>query len=157
MIFSFYKIQDYCSKNLPKVLLFFSFTTISSVSSAANTNGYKKHSKASQNPLRLNIYIHLFRYILNLLEMHFFFSLRNCINPFLRVSKKAAALSVMIFYHSQSRTSSATTCQSIYAVVPKCLHKTRTGRSAASFVYTSANITLAQPVLPAIDSKTFTD
>ena len=35
--------------------------------------------------------------------------------------------------------------------------KTRTGRSAASFVYTSANITLAQPVLPAIDSKTFTD
>ena len=35
--------------------------------------------------------------------------------------------------------------------------KTRTGRSAASFVCTSANITLAQPVLPAIDSKTFTD
>jgi len=34
---------------------------------------------------------------------------------------------------------------------------TRTGRSAASFVCTSANITLAQPVLPAIDSKTFTD
>ena len=75
MIFSFYKIQDYCSKNLPKVLLFFSFTTISSVSSAANTHEYKKHSKASQNPLRLNIYIHLFRYILDLLETHFFFSL----------------------------------------------------------------------------------
>ena len=35
--------------------------------------------------------------------------------------------------------------------------KTRTGRSAASFVCASANITLAQPVLPAIDSKTFTD
>ena len=75
MIFSFYKIQDYCSKNLPKVLLFFSFSTISSVSSAAHTNEYKKHSKASQNLLRLNIYIHLFRYIPDLLETHFFFSL----------------------------------------------------------------------------------
>ena len=41
-------------------------------------------------------------------------------------------------------------CQNVYT-------KTRTGRSAASFVYTSVNITLAQPVLPAIDSKTFTD
>ena len=35
----------------------------------------KKHSKASQNLLRLNIYIHLFRYIPNLLETHFSFSL----------------------------------------------------------------------------------
>ena len=75
MIVSFCKIQDYCSKNLPKVLLFFSFTAISSISPEANTDEYKKHSKASQNPLRLNIYIHLFRYIPDLLETHFFLSL----------------------------------------------------------------------------------
>ena len=49
-------------------------------------------------------------------------------------------------------------CQLCATIVPNHFHfKTRTGRSAASFVYTSANITLAQPVLPAIDSKTFTD
>ena len=73
MIVSFYKIKDYCSKNLPKVLLVFSFTAISSISPEANTDEYKKHSKASQNPLRLNIYIHLFRYIPDLLETHFSF------------------------------------------------------------------------------------
>ena len=49
-------------------------------------------------------------------------SIWNCINPYFRVSKKAAALSVVLFYHSQSRTSSATTCQFVYAFVPKCFH-----------------------------------
>ena len=58
--------------NLPKVLLFFSFTVISSVSPAAYTSEYKKHSKSSQNLLRKNIYIHLFRYIPDLLETHCF-------------------------------------------------------------------------------------
>jgi len=53
----------------------------------------------------------------------FFFSLWNCIDPYLRVSKKAAALSVIILYNSLSRMSSATTCQCIYAVVPKCFHQ----------------------------------
>jgi hypothetical protein len=50
MIFSFYKIQDYCSKNLPKVLLFFSFTTIPSVSPEANTNEYKKTQQGISEP-----------------------------------------------------------------------------------------------------------
>lgn len=119
MIVSFCKIQDYCSKNLPKVLLFFSFTAISSISPEANTDEYKKHSKASQNPLRLNIYIHLFRYIPGLLETHFFLSLWNCINPFIRVSKKAAALSVIIFYRNLSRMSSAKTCHFCANFVPR--------------------------------------
>ena len=119
---------------------------------------YKKRSKSSQNLPRTNIYIHLFRRLPELSETQIFLSLWNCIDPYFRVSEKAAAFSVISSYHSQSRMSLATTCQCIYAVVPKYFHKkTRTGRSAASFACTSANITLAQPALPAIDSKTFTD
>ena len=54
--------------NLSKVLLFFSFTTISSISSAVSAVEYKKHSKSSQNLLRRNIYIHLFRWLPDLSE-----------------------------------------------------------------------------------------
>ena len=64
-----------------------------------------------------------------------------------------AAFSLVPIYHRYYRLSSATTRQFVYTFLP---YKTRTGRLAARDACTSANITLAQPVLPAIDSKTFT-
>lgn len=58
--------------NLYKVLLVFSFTAISSISSVASADEYKKHSKSYQNLLRKNIYIHLFRCTPDLLETQCF-------------------------------------------------------------------------------------
>ena len=46
----------------------------------------------------------------------------NSTNPYISVSNRAAAFYVILSYHSRSRLSSATTCQCIYAVVPKCFH-----------------------------------
>ena len=47
----------------------------------------------------------------------------NSTNPYISVSNRAAVFYVILSYHSQSRLSSATTCQCIYAVVPICFHQ----------------------------------
>ena len=81
----------------------------------------------------------------------------NNIVPYFRVSKKAAALSVVKFITANPGCHRQQPANVFTQLCQNAFTKTRTGRSAASFVRTSANITLAQPVLPAIDSKTFTD
>ena len=116
--FSFSK--DNCSMNLSKLhwLLSCNQTTISSISSAALYLNTKNRSKSWQNLLRQQSVFTYFR----LIRIGWRHPHAIDIDPYFRVSKKAAALSVVLFYHSQSRTSSATTCQSVYAVVPKCFH-----------------------------------
>ena len=64
-----------------------------------------------------------------------------------------ATFSLIPIYHRYYHLSSATTRHFVYTFLP---YKIRTGRLAARDACTSANITLTQPILPAIDSKTFT-